>query len=94
MYIARIIPEGVLDRVRCGARGALLEPLAALRTLAEHDPERAHGKYTSGLLVPINRLVRLLDVIGWSAGDVMPEATIDIEEDGPARCRRRRAHPA
>jgi hypothetical protein len=57
MYIARIIPEGVVGRVRSGARGALLEPLAALRELAEHDPGRARRPFTNESVMQIERPV-------------------------------------
>jgi hypothetical protein len=86
MYISRSIPEDVLGRVRGGARDALLEPLAALRTLAEHDPGRARHPYTGGLLEQIERLVCLLDAIGWRAGASVSETAIDINQDGPALC--------
>jgi hypothetical protein len=86
MFIARTIPEGVMGRVRSGARGALLEPLAALRELAEHDPGRARSPFTDELVMQIDRLVCLLDALGWSAGTGESETTIDIEEDGPALC--------
>lgn len=86
MYIARAIPEDVVGRVRSGARGALLEPLAALRDLAEHDPGRARRPFTDELVMQIERLVCLLDALGWSVGVGEPETTIDIEEDGPAFC--------
>lgn len=86
MYIARTIPEGVVGRVRSGARDALLEPLAALRELAERDPGRARRSFTDELVMQIDRLVCLLDALGWSAGAGEPETTIDIEEDGPALC--------
>jgi hypothetical protein len=83
MFIAR---TGVVGRVRSGARDALLEPLAALREFAEHDPGRARRPFTEELVMQIERLVCLLDVLGWSAGAGEPETTIDIEEDGPALC--------
>jgi hypothetical protein len=86
MYISRTIPEDVLGRVRDGARSALLEPLASLGVLAEHDPERARRPYTDELLGQISRLVCLLDAVGWSAGAGMPEMTIDTDENGPALC--------
>ncbi len=86
MYISRTIPEDTLGRMRDGARSALLEPLASLGVLAEHDPERACRPYTDELLGQISRLVRLLDAVGWSASAGMPEMTIDTDEDGLALC--------
>jgi hypothetical protein len=86
MYISRSIPEDVLGRVRIGARDALLEPLACLGVLAEQDPECAHRPYTNELLGQIERLVCLLDAIGWSAGACLSETTIDTDEDGLALC--------
>jgi hypothetical protein len=86
MYISRTIPEDVLGRVRNGARDALLEPLASLGVLAEQDPECAHRPYTNELLGQIERLVCLLDGIGWSANACVPETTIDTDEDGLALC--------
>jgi hypothetical protein len=86
MYVATTIPEAVLGLVRSGARSALLEPLAALAELAEHDPGRARRPFTDELLMQIERLVCLLDTLGWSACANDPETTIDTEDDGPALC--------
>jgi hypothetical protein len=86
MYIATIIPGDVLGRVREGARCALLEPVAKLGALAEHDPQHARSPYTNELLAQIGSAVGLLHAIGWSTGDAVPETAIDIGEYGPALC--------
>lgn len=86
MYIAATIPEDVLESVRAGARGVLLEPLASLRELAEHDFESVSREHAELLVGQVVRLVGLLDVVGWSPGAAVPETTIDIEQNGLALC--------
>lgn len=86
MYIATTIPEDVLESVRAGARGILLEPLASLRELAEHDFESVSREHAELLVGQIGRLVGLLDAVGWSPGAVVPETTFDVEQHGLAPC--------
>jgi len=85
MYAVTTIPDEVLDRVRDGARSALIEPAVSLRALAEQHPKLACFTYTDELLARASRAVCLLHTIGWSTeGEVIPEATVDIQEQGPA----------
>lgn len=86
MYVATSIPEDVLDWVRRGARGILLEPLASLRGFAEHDPESVSGEFAELLVCQVTRLTCLLDTVGWSPAAGVPEAMIDLEEHGLALC--------
>lgn len=85
MYVATTIPQDVLGRLRDGARGALLEPLAKLRWQAEHEPP-VRPEYTNELLAQIRRAVGLLHVLGWSADDATQEMLLDTVDYGPALC--------
>jgi hypothetical protein len=86
MYLATTIPTEVLGRLREGARSALLEPLVQYRWRVEREPERLSPTESDAALTQVCRLAGLLNALGWSADDAMPERLLDIADYGPALC--------
>jgi hypothetical protein len=84
MHINMTLPQTVVGPLRTGAYLALRCPIEELDAILSGHDEDDRPKSPIQPYARIMQVCRLLDALGWSEAEELPESAIDLSEHGAA----------
>jgi hypothetical protein len=84
MHISMTLPESVLGPLRHGAYVALRSPIEEIAKILDGADPQGHRHSLIDSYARLMQVSRLLDNLGWSESEALPESTIDLSEHGAA----------